>query len=453
MKPTTLGVLIKGIADIKDTEIVINDVVTDSRKVTDSALFVAIKGENHNGHDYINDAFQRGAAACIVSNSNNSIKGLQIVVEDTKEAHILIGKNYKEQFDVTVFAITGSVGKTTTKEMVALILDSVGSTVKNEGNLNNEIGLPQTMFEISNETEFTVLEMGMNELGDIRKLTLAAKPDAAIITTIGVAHIEYLKTRENILKAKLEIVEGMNEDGILAINGDDELLLAASRDLKLKTVSFAIDNTKADVLAQDIFAFSNSTEFTINDSRHGLLKTKLPAIGNHNIMNALSAYALTTRMGIAPETAVKALANYKPTGMRQNIVDYSGITIIEDCYNANPDSMKAALLALSSIPVMGIRIAVLGDMLELGELTALEHKNLVILAAACGIDVLLGYGQNMKKAMDAAIATRITDVRWFEHQKDMADYLIKTAKSGDAVLFKASRSIKLEGVLELFYKG
>ncbi|MCL1830890.1 MAG: UDP-N-acetylmuramoyl-tripeptide--D-alanyl-D-alanine ligase, partial [Oscillospiraceae bacterium] len=372
---------------------------------------------------------------------------------NTKDAHIIIGKNYLRQFDPIIFAITGSVGKTTTKEMLALILQADAATVKNEANLNNEIGLPQTMFEVNVDTKYAVFEMGMNNLGDIRKLTLAAKPDVAIITTIGLAHIEYLKTKENILAAKLEIFEGLKEDGIAVINGDDDLLMGSLADISQTTVTFAIDNTDADVVAKRILANSNTSEFMLSDRKYGDFLVVLPAIGNHNVMNALAAYTAATRKNISPALAVKALYDYVPEGMRQNILEFLGITIIEDCYNANPDSMKAALQAFSIIPVKGLRIAVLGDMLELGTVTAEQHNSLILLAASCGIDVLLTIGEHMKQAIEAAAATSITNVRWFPQHQQLADYLIKTAKPDDAILFKASRSIKLETVIELFYDG
>ena len=452
MTPTTLGVLLKGIAQVNNEEVVIKTVVTDSRKVTEGSLFVAIVGENLDGHDYLEDAFVRGAAAALVSKKNDNISGTQIVVGDTKNAHILIGKNYIEQFSPLVVGVTGSVGKTTTKEMISLILATSGDTVKNEGNLNNEIGLPQTMFEIGKDTKFAVLEMGMNNLGDIRKLTMAAKPYAAVITTIGIAHIEFLKTRENILKAKLEILEGMPQDGIVAINGDDKLLLSAKDTVSQKCVTFAIENTDSDVIAKNIIIDNNLTKFVIADKEYGDYEVILPALGNHNVLDALSAYAITTRIGISPTEAPKALSNYQPTGMRQNIVNFKGITVIEDCYNANPDSMNAALGALSIKPVKGIRIAVLGDMLELGEYTEKEHRNLVMYAASCGIDVLLCIGDNMKVAVEAAQVTSISSVKWFSNKEELADCLVKTVKEDDLILFKASRGIKLEDVLQIFYE-
>jgi len=452
MKPTSLKLLLNGITGEPEKDLLIESIVTDSRLVTKNSLFIAIRGENHNGHEFIEDAFKRGAVAAVVESKKNDNSGVQFKVKDTKDTYILIAKNYKEQFDPVSIGITGSVGKTTTKEMTASILEQAGSTVKNEGNLNNEIGLPQTMLRVNDETQYAVFEMGMNRPGDIRKLTNAVRPAAAIITGIGIAHIEFLKTKENILKAKLEIIEGMTQNGILVINGDDSLLMNARESLHVNTVSFGIENRDSDVMASNIFVRSNRCEFTIEDREYGNIEVMLPAIGNHYIMDALSAYSLTTRIGVCPVSAAKALAGYLPTGMRQKFINFEGITVIEDCYNANPDSMKAALHTLSVLPVNGLRIAVLGDMLELGKHTEQEHKNLGLYVAQSGIDVLLCYGEHIKETVKAAKALKVTSVEWFSDKCSLVEYLIATASEGDAVIFKASRGMKFEEIIQEFYE-
>ncbi|MCL2538966.1 MAG: UDP-N-acetylmuramoyl-tripeptide--D-alanyl-D-alanine ligase [Oscillospiraceae bacterium] len=451
MQPTELGLLMRGIAEPSLPTKKIDLVVTDSRRAKEGSVFVAIEGERMDGHDFVNDAFGNGAAAAVVSRPVSGACGEQIVVNDTKDAHILMAKNYKEQFSLLTAAVTGSVGKTTTKEIIAVIFERFGKTLKNEGNLNNEIGLPQTMFEIGPDTELAVFEMGMDRAGDIRKLTNAAKPDAAVITGIGLTHIEHLGSRRNILKAKLEIVEGLPKDGVLVINGDDDLLMGASSALRVKTVTFAIDNADADVTAKDIMIRPKSSEFTIVDKLGGEYKAIIPAVGHHIVMDALSAFALATRMGLEPKVAALAISDFRPAGMRQNVVDYNGVTVIEDCYNANPDSMLAMLSALSAMQIEGVRIAVLGDMLELGPLSEEEHRKLGFHAAKSGIDILLCFGENMKYTAEAARAARVTSVEWFSDKKAVADYLSKTAHAGDAVVFKASRGMMLEEVLDLFY--
>jgi UDP-N-acetylmuramoyl-tripeptide--D-alanyl-D-alanine ligase len=309
------------------------------------------------------------------------------------------------------------------------------------------------MFKIEKDTERAVFEMGMDRPGDILKLTEAVCPAAAIVTQIGVSHIEFLKTKENILNEKLDVVKGMRGDGVLVINGDDSLLRAARKNLPVISVTYATENTEADVVARDIMTRANSSEFTIFDRINGAFFAAIPAVGEHNIMNALAAYTLATRIGLDPKRSADALQNYVPAGMRQNVVEYKGITVIEDCYNANPDSMRAALQALFAIPSDGIRVAVLGDMLELGGISEEEHQKLGIEAAKYGVDVLLCYGEMMRHAAASAKAAGIACVETFDRKEDVADYLIKTLHEKDAVVFKGSRGMKMEEILGAFYVG
>ncbi len=451
MKPTKLKDLLKGIAVTKQPDALIKKITTDSRTVEKGSVFVAIKGDKFDGNDFARSAIEAGATAAIVSRYTNC-EGEQIIVRDTKDALIEMAGNYRNSFSPKTVAITGSVGKTTTKEMTAAIFSSFGKTLKNEGNQNNEIGLPSTLFRMDDDTQFAVLEMGMNGLGDIRKLTLAAKPRAGVITTIGVSHLELLGSRENILKAKLEIIEGMPIDGVLVINGDDELLMGARDYLEIETATFAIHNSEADVVAKDIMTRPMSTEFTIADTLNGSYKAMIPCAGEHNVMDALAAYTLATRVGLEPQRCAEALSNYEPAGMRQKFVDFDGITVIEDCYNASPESMSAAINTIASLPNEGLKVAVLGDMLELGDITKEAHSQTGVEAAKLGIDILLCYGENMKLCVESAKSAGITSAVHFSDKAGLADYLEKTLHSGDAVIFKASRAIKLEEVIEDFYK-
>ncbi|NLC78942.1 MAG: UDP-N-acetylmuramoyl-tripeptide--D-alanyl-D-alanine ligase, partial [Ruminococcaceae bacterium] len=270
-------------------------------------------------------------------------------------------------------------------------------------------------------------------------------------TTIGVSHLELLGSRENILKAKLEITEGMPIDGVLVINGDDELLMGAREYLEIETATFAIHNTEADVVAKDIMTRPMSTEFTIADTLNGSFKAMIPCAGEHNVMDALAAYTLATRVGLDPQKCAEALSSYEPAGMRQKFVDFGGITVIEDCYNASPESMSAAIHTLSSLPNEGLKVAVLGDMLELGDISKEAHMQAGIEAAKAGIDILLCYGENMKLCADSAKSAGITSAVHFESKEEMSNYLEKTLHCGDAVIFKASRAIKMEDVIEGFY--
>ncbi len=450
MKPTKLGALLKGIAVTKQPDRLISAITTDSRSITPGCLFVAIVGERFDGNDFARGALERGAAAAIVSRKTDS-GGEQILVRDTRDALIEMAGNYRAQFDPKLVAVTGSVGKTTTKEMTAAILSAFGGTLKSEGNQNNEVGLPSTLFSLTPEIEYAVVEMGMNGLGDISKLTRAARPRAGAITQIGVSHLELLGSRENILKAKLEIVEGLPEDGVLALNGDDEMLMTARDELEIETATFAIFNTDSDVVARDIMTRPMSTDFTIVDRANGSFKAMIPCAGNHNVIDALAAYTLATRIGLDPEKCAAALSNYVPSGMRQKFVDFRGITVIEDCYNASPESMRASLQTLAALPNEGIKVAVLGDMLELGEIAAEAHTAIGIETAKMGIDILLCCGESMKLCVEAARSAGIASAVHFEDKNELADYVSKTLHAGDAVVFKASRAIRMEDVIEKFY--
>ncbi len=451
MEPIKLGELLKGVGIAQYPDTVICDVTTDSRTAKPGSLFVAIAGEKMDGNDFASSALQNGAAAVVVSR-RCSAQGDQILVKDTKDALIEMAGNYRARFSPKVVGVTGSVGKTTTKEMTAAIFEKFGNTLKNEGNQNNEIGLPSTLFRMNRQTELAVLEMGMNGLGDISKLTRAVRPRVAAITGIGVCHLELLGSRENILKAKLEIVEGLPADGILILTGDDELLMSARESVGVETVTVAIQNTDCDIVARDIMTRPRSTEFTIADRVNGAFAAMIPCAGRHNVMDALEAYALATRSGCDPARAAQALANYAPTGMRQRFVDFHGVTVIEDCYNASPDSMRASLATLAELPVEGLKVAVLGDMLELGAISREAHRGIGVEAAKMGIDILLCVGEQMRLCVEGARAAGIASAKHFDNKKDLADYVAKTLHAGDAVMFKASRAMALEEVIEDYYR-
>ncbi|NLL92348.1 MAG: UDP-N-acetylmuramoyl-tripeptide--D-alanyl-D-alanine ligase [Ruminococcaceae bacterium] len=453
MKKTGIKGMLNGVAKYDGPDFEVDNILTDSRKAVKGSVYVAIKGDRFDGNDFVIDAAEKGAVLAVAEREIEGAKIPVLVVPDTKDALIQMAGNYRKKFDIPAVAVTGSVGKTTTKEMVAAILSRFGKTLKNEGNLNNEIGLPTTIFKLDDSYELAVFEMGMNGLGDIRKLTMAVKPKIAIITGIGVSHIELLGSRENILKAKLEITEGVLPGGIVVLNGDDDFLMSAADDISFMTSAYGIRNTECNVVAKRIMTRSNCCEFTIHDRINGEFEVMIPTVGRHNISNALAAYTAGTRMGLSAEICAEALADFVPAEMRQNIVEFKGIKVIEDCYNANPDSMKAALSTLDELPIKGIRVAVLGDMLELGEYAVKEHSNLGLIAAKSGIDVLLCIGEFTKNTVKSAKAARIAEAVHFDDRKELAEYLKKTLRPGDAVLFKGSRGMKIEEIMDMFYNG
>ncbi len=430
-----------------------NGVVVDSRSVEKGYVFVAIKGENVDGHDYADKAIAAGAVAVIVERELSTIpKERQLLTDNCLDAMITMGQNYRNFYSAKLIGVTGSVGKTTTKEFVHCVLSAFGKTLKNEGNRNNEIGLPETLFKLDDSYDYGVLEMGMSDKGDISKLTNAVKPLVGIITNIGYAHIEQLKTRENIKDAKLEIVGGIPDGGTLIINVDNDMLCKVEPPDNINLITVAIDNESADIIAQDISANDYDTEFTIVNKRTAeQFSARIPALGKHNVYNALSAYAAAYGLGLNGDTAVAALKNYQSCGMRQRIVPQSGFVVIEDCYNANPDSMRAAIDTLASIPDVSHRIAVLGDMLELGEISEDAHRDIGAYLAQKNIDAVVTYGE-MAKYIALEAQQTIPDTAHTNDRLVAMDYLNDYFKENCAVMFKASRGMQLEEIMELFYK-
>lgn len=428
-----------------DTEI--TSVAIDTRKIEKGCLFICIKGERFDAHRFIDEAFEKGAAAVMIS-EDVKIDKPYIKVDDTAKQMLSLAGYYRSKFDIPIVALTGSVGKTTTKEFTHLVVNSKYKAIKTLGNLNNEIGLPQMLFMLDSSTEAAVIEMGMNHFGEIHRLSTATQPTVGIITNIGVSHIENLGSREGILKAKLEILDGLKKGAPLLLNGDNDLLSTVKND-DYKIYFYAVDND-ADFKAVDIKENPNTTSFTVQYFGKEQ-KITIPAIGKHNVYNALAAFAVGILLDIDAETAADALKNYEPSGMRQKVVEINGITSIEDCYNASPDSMKAGVTTLAGIKVCK-KIAVLSDMLELGEYSEQAHYDVGRMAAENKIDYLLCVGSDAKYIVDGARDNGLLNAYLFDSKQSLTDKLFEIAEKGDAVLFKASRGMKLEEVISEIYK-
>lgn len=428
-----------------DTEI--TSVAIDTRKIEKGCLFICIKGERFDAHRFIDEAFEKGAAAVMIS-EDVKIDKPYIKVDDTAKQMLSLAGYYRSKFDIPIVALTGSVGKTTTKEFTHLVVNSKYKAIKTLGNLNNEIGLPQMLFMLDSSTEAAVIEMGMNHFGEIHRLSTATQPTVGIITNIGVSHIENLGSREGILEAKLEILDGLKKGAPLLLNGDNDLLSTVKND-DYKIYFYAVDND-ADFKAVDIKENPNTTSFTVQYFGKEQ-KITIPAIGKHNVYNALAAFAVGILLDIDAETAADALKNYEPSGMRQKVVEINGITSIEDCYNASPDSMKAGITALAGIQACK-KIAVLSDMLELGEYSEQAHYDVGTMAAENKIDYLLCVGSDAKYIVDGARDNGLLNAYLFDSKQSLTDKLFEIAEKGDAVLFKASRGMKLEEVISEIYK-
>ena len=428
----------------------IHAVVTDSRKVEPGCVFVCFPGERVDGHTFAAGAYRNGAAYII---ANHPVDGVPedrtVIVPDSARAMIRMASNYRMLFSPKMIGVTGSVGKTTTKEFCYAVLSAFGKTLKTEGNQNNDIGVPNTLFRLDNDTRYAVVEMGMDHLGEIERLTRCARPSAGIITMIGVSHLENLGTRENILKAKMEICAGLPDGAPLALNADNDLLPTASVPVRLRPVWFGIESETADVRAADIHTGTEGTTFTLVDKAYGSFAVSIPTAGLHTVYDALAAYAAATRLGLDPARCAAALSHYQATGMRQHIVEKGGITFIEDCYNASPDSMKAALSVLKALP-NARKIALLGDMLELGDASESGHRATGEWAADAGVSLLIAYGPNSAAMVEAAKNRGIATVHC-QTAAEVLQYLQQSVRPGDAVLAKASHAMKLDEILADFY--
>lgn len=449
MQPIPANELLAGLALAEP--VTIQAVVTDSRKVVPGCVFVCFPGERVDGHTFAAGAYQNGAAYII---ANHPVEGVPaertVVVPDSALAMIRMASNYRMLFSPRIIGVTGSVGKTTTKEFCYAVLSAFGNALKTEGNQNNDIGVPNTLFRLAPETEYAVVEMGMDHAGEIERLTRCVRPSAGIITMIGVSHLENLGTRENILKAKMEICAGLPDGAPLVLNADNDLLPTAQVPARLRAVWFGIEKD-ADVRAENIVTGAQGTSFTIVDRENGSFPVSIPTAGLHTVYDALSAYAAATRLGLDPARCAAALSNYQTTGMRQHIVEKGGVTVIEDCYNASPDSMKAAISVLKALP-NARKVALLGDMLELGDASEEGHRHTGEWVAEAGIDVLIAYGPRSGAMAEAAKAQGVTTVHC-QNEQEVLQCLRQFVQPGDALLAKASHAMKLEELLQDYYAG
>lgn len=429
------------------SDIEINDICTDTRNLTRGCLFIALKGDKFDAHDFVPKAVEQGAVMCI---TEREIKGCPcIVVDDCREALLKIAHYYRMKFKIRLVGVTGSVGKTTTKEMISLVMSKKFRTLKTQGNLNNEVGLPKTLLNLNYGYEAAVIEMGMSHFGEISRLSRTASPNMAVITNIGFSHIENLKSQEGILKAKLEILDGMDKDSPLIINADDKLLYNIKNTLERKVYTFGIDNPESDFRALNITEHDGITEFDISygDKK---IHTVLTAVGRHNVLNAVTAFAAGKICGIEDNIISSAFSEFVPDSLRQNISKKGGQTVITDCYNASPDSMKASLEVLSGMETNGRKIAVLGDMLELGEMSEILHRKVGETAVLARPDIVFCYGDYSKFIAEETQKSGIET--YYSDNKDFISLKISEClREGDTIIFKASRGMKLEEIINKIY--
>lgn len=435
-----------GYCDAKYKDVTFFGAANDTRKLKAGELFVALQGVR-DGHDFIPDALQKGAAAVLCTHCDGDYPA--IVVKDTRLALGDIARGERNRLDCKVVGITGSVGKSTTKEMVAKVLSGEYRVSKTPENHNNDIGMPMAILAMPEDTQIAVLEMGMNHFGEIAYLSQIAKPDVAVIVNIGTMHIEHLGSMEGILQAKLEILEGLEADGKIVLNGDDSLLWNLHKTLA-GVIYFGVNNSQCGVLASNVVAEEGSLCFDVKTSG-GTVAIKLPLEGQHYVPDALAAIAVGQLFRIPNQTIGESLADFRNMKGRQEIYEAGGYTIIQDCYNAGPESMAAALDVLSS--KTGRRIAVLGDMLELGVCAQAEHYRVGRLAAEKA-DLIFAYGPNSDRVLSGAITGGMSPQRAhaFTDREKLVETLRLLAKPGDVLLFKGSHGMHMDLALDAFLR-
>lgn len=444
----TGGRIISGSDDIE-----INGITTDSRAVSGSKLFIPLVGDKFDAHDFITAAFDLGASAVLSHKDIDAMVGKTIIkVEDTRIALGDIARYYKKKYNIPTVSVTGSVGKTTTKDMLYAVVSTKYKALKTPGNFNNDIGLPLTVFMLEEEHEAAVLEMGMNHFGEIDYLASIALPDVAVITNIGMSHIENLGSQEGIFKAKCEVVKYLDESKTLIVNGDDKYLATLKGNTKCKVVFYGIDNPDNDVYAKNICDKGvEGIDFdAVVDGKE--YRVRVRNAGRHNVYNALASICTGLELGVSVDEAIKGIYECEYTAMRMSITNENGMTIINDCYNASPDSIRAALSVLKGAD--GIRhIAILGDVLEMGEFAPKAHYELGASVVESGADMLITVGENAKYIADGARDSGMENVVTFEKTLEAQKYCAKAVCEGDAVLIKASRGMHFEDIYKEIIGG
>ncbi len=421
-----------------DSEIL--SVVIDSRKVLEGSMFAALKGERVDGHDYIQKAFELGAVCCIAEHLPENCDGCVIVVPDVAAALKVLAENYRMRFKGEVIGIAGSVGKTTAKEMVASVLSEKFNVLKTEKNLNNELGVPLTIFRIEPEHEVAVIEMGISDFGEMSRLAKMVRPTMAVYTLIGHAHLEHLHDREGVLRAKTEMVEYMPDDATVFLNADDDLLSAYS--CKQNRVLYGT-GANADVKAENIDTSSlvSLSCDVVSGSRS--FRVTVPAYGKHMVYAMLEGAAVGIAMGLSDKEIANGILNYETVGRRANISDTGFITLIDDCYNANPDSVKCGIDSLKGNS--GRKVCILGDMLEMGENKEQLHAGVGKYAAENGADLLLAVGELSTYTCEAADTI---ESMHFDTNSQLIEKLPELIRKGDTVLVKASHSMRFDEISE-----
>lgn len=448
MKSLTIENIIKAVngefhGETTNSNAEITLVTTDSRSADKGCLFAAIKGDKFDGHDYINTAFEKGALCAISERVPDGCPYPVIVVKNTVQALGDLAAFYRSQFSIPILGITGSVGKTTAKEMVSAVLSRRFKIHKTSKNLNNELGVPLTIFGIVESHEIAVVEMGISHFGEMRRLGEIVKPDMALYTMIGSAHLEFLDDFDGVLRAKTEMLEFLPDDGIVFINGDNQTLRKLVCDQKICMYGISSD---CDVKAENVRILgTEGMELEIvSGSRR--IPSKINSYGVHMITAALGAAAVGIHMGLTDDEISTGISDYVPVGSRSGIIKTDKITIIDDCYNSNPTSVFAALDSLALLNTR--RVCILGDMGELGETAIQLHFETGEYAAKTQTNLVIACGVLSENTADGARKAGCENVAYFTTKADLFAELPSLIKNGDSVLVKASHSMKFEEIVE-----
>ncbi|MDO5345087.1 MAG: UDP-N-acetylmuramoyl-tripeptide--D-alanyl-D-alanine ligase [Lachnospiraceae bacterium] len=453
------GGILHGKNGMEDAEVA--SVVTDSRQAKEGALFAAIKGERVDGHRFIPAVFEQGAV-CVLSEQElpEDTAGSWIKVISTLGALKDIAEYYLRQLNIPVVGITGSVGKTSTKEVVAAVLSQKYRTLKTQGNFNNELGLPLTVFRLREEDEMAVLEMGISNFGEMHRLAKIARPDTCVITNIGQCHLEYLHSRDGILQAKTEIFDFLRPDGHIILNGNDDKLILVKNVNGIEPVFFGLKPEKdghpeeapaLSVWADEIKSRGLKGVSCRIHTPDGSISVRIPIPGQHMVYNALAAAAVGLTYGLSPEQIRAGIESLQPVSGRFHIIETENYMIIDDCYNANPVSMKASLEVLQD--GAGRRVAILGDMGELGENEALLHEEVGAFAGSCRIDKLIGVGPLCAGLIrKAGEENSELELSHYDTPEELLDCLEEQVQAGDTILVKASHFMNFSRIVDALQK-
>ena len=431
---------VKGIV-VGDGKQIVTNISTDTRTIKEGSLFVALRGESFDAHSFVKNAFEDGAVCAMVEQKT---EGCHILVEDTKRALGDLARYYMESLDIPVVAVTGSTGKTTTKDIIASVLSQKYNVLKTEGNFNNDIGVPLTIFRLEKEHQVAVIEMGMNHFNEISYLSSIARPDVAVITNVGVSHIENLGSRQGILKAKCEIFEHMKSDGVKILNGDDDML-STVKEADICWYGGSRDNQ---VYGYNIQPMGLEGIKAVIGCSKGEIEVTVPVPGNHMVSNAMAATAVGMALGLGLEEIKAGIEAFKPTKMRMDIIKTDKYSIINDVYNANPVSTKAGIDVLCG--VKGKTACILGDMLELGSFSADLHRQVGEYAKEKGIDLIVCIGRESKYMYEGALGGK--QVYYFEDKQEFIQTYSEILKDNMTILVKASRGMHFEKIVEAISK-